>query len=119
MSFIGRPQLTIATPSHRPSDRRERRPLQPVSGYPDIPFFDRTESKSSPVTTARPDTSSAPRLAQVVHMATTGVWVVRLNGRLAEINGRAHWENQRDLAADAKRAGIALSDLVVRTGADD
>lgn len=119
MSFIGRPQLTVATPSHRPSDRRERHPLHPVSGYPDIPFFDRTQSRPGPAAAVRPDTASARRLAQVVHMATTGVWVAKLNGRLVEIDGRTHWNNQRDLAADAKRAGIALSDLVVRTGADD
>ena len=119
MSFNGRPQLTVATPSHRANDRRERRPLHPIHGYPEVPFFDRAESKSAPVTSARPDSPSGARLAQVVHMATTGVWVAKLNGRLLEIDGRAHWDNQRDLAADAERAGIALSDLVIRTGADD
>ena len=119
MLFNTRPQPSAATAPCRPSDRRERRPLHPVSGYPDIPFFERAETTRHPVTTARPDTASAVHLGQVVHMAATGVWVVKLNGRLTEINGRWHWECRRDLAADAQRAGIALSDLVVRTGAEE
>ncbi|MBB3267507.1 hypothetical protein FHW79_005166 [Azospirillum sp. OGB3] len=55
-------------------------------------------------------------LARVIHMATTGVWVVKRQGRMLEINGRLHWGCPRSLAADAERAGVALSDLVMNTG---
>jgi len=119
MSFASRPQSSATLSSHRPSDRRERRPLQPVTGYPDIPFFERAESVPHPVTQARPETAAGSPMGKVIHMASTGVWIVKLNGRLAEINGRLHWESQAELAADARRAGIALSDLIVHTGSLD
>ncbi|QCO15341.1 hypothetical protein D3869_08960 [Azospirillum brasilense] len=55
-------------------------------------------------------------LARVIHMATTGVWVVKRHGRMLEIDGRLHWNCPRTLASDAERAGVVLSDLVVNTG---
>jgi hypothetical protein len=119
MSFTARPQTSAAVSPCRPSDRRERRPLHAVNGYPDIPVFERADSAPHPVTQARPPAAAGQTLGQVIHMATTGVWVVKRNGRMAEINGRTHWESQEALAADAGRAGIPLSDLVVRTGAVD
>ena len=119
MPFTARPQASAAVSPCRPSDRRERRPQQVVAGYPDIPVFERAESGPHPVTQARPQAPARQTLGQVIHMATTGVWVVKRNGRMAEINGRTHWESQAALAADAGRAGIPLSDLVVRTGAVD
>lgn len=117
MLLTARPQAFAASSPCRPSDRRERRPLQAVGGHPDSPVFARADGAPHPVTQARPPVASGQPLGQVIHMAATGVWVVKRNGRVAEINGRSHWESQRTLAADAERAGIALSNLVIRTGA--
>ena len=74
---------------------------------------------SSPAAHGRSEAAPAGVMGRVIHMAATGVWVVRLNGRVAEIGGRTHWDSQRELVEAARRAGIALSDLVVYTGAPD
>lgn len=116
MTFSARPHPALGNASGHPAGRRERRPSQAVPGYPDIPFFERNETAPHPVTQARPEPAASQPLGQVIHLATAGLWVVRLNGRLLEIDGRSHWNCQRDLAADAARAGVALSDLVVHTG---
>ncbi|WP_448205253.1 hypothetical protein [Azospirillum sp. sgz302134] len=118
MTLTARPQARPATSPCRPSDRRERRPMHPVSGHPDIPVFLRADAAPHPVTQARPAVPASQPLAQVIHMAATGVWVVKRNGRMTEINGRSYWSSRRDLTEDAARAGVGLSDLVVNTGAE-
>ena len=119
MMDLSRPQTLAVTSLGRLSDRRERHPLQPVNGHPGALAFERSDA------TAHPTTQSASRirrvcdqerLAQIIHMATTGVWVAKHHGRMVEIDGRCHWSCQRELASDAQRAGVALSDLVVNTG---
>lgn len=117
MTQTARPQaLPPAFPS-RANDRRERFPVPSTRGYGDVPAFDRTDTAPHPVTQARPQPASGQPLAQVIHMAATGLWVVKRNGRVAEINGNSHWESRNALAVEAERAGVALSDLVIRTGA--
>lgn len=126
MSLTARPQALAATSPCRPSDRRERRPLPMMAGgHADGALFGqfsgqlsgRADTAPHPVTQARPQPAADQPLAQAVHMAATGVWVVKRNGRVTEINGNVHWDSQAALAADAERAGIALSDIVIRTGA--
>lgn len=124
MPFITRPHPSLGNPSGPPSGRRERRPSHAVPGYPDIPFFERSEAVPHPVTQARPEPSASRSpggsegqpMGKIIHLATAGMWVIRLNGQLLDIDGRNHWDCRRELAADAARAGIALSDLVVHTG---
>ncbi|WP_149164461.1 hypothetical protein [Azospirillum brasilense] len=127
MLHLSRPQALAAPPASRPSDRRERHPLQPVSAYPCAPAFERSDAAIHPAVPAavpaaaqpmppvRPGLNGEP-LARVIHMATTGVWVVKRHGQLLEIEGRLHWNCPRALASDAERVGVALSDLVVNTG---
>ncbi|MBP2295654.1 hypothetical protein [Azospirillum rugosum] len=125
MALTARPQALTPTSPCRPSDRRERHPLPMVGGHADAALFGllpgqlsgRADTAPHPVTQARPQPTAGHPLAQAVHMAATGVWVVKRNGRVAEINGRTHWESKSSLGADAERAGIALSDIVIRTGA--
>ncbi len=123
MSLTARPQALATTSPCRPSDRRERHPLPMVGGHADGALFGqlsgRADAAPHPVTQARPQPAAGQPLAQAVHMAATGVWVVKRNGRVAEINGHVHWDSQATLAADAERAGIALSDIVIRTGAPE
>ena len=120
MLHLSRPQALAATSPSRPSDRRERHPLQPVTGYPNAPIFDRSDLPAHPAAASAAQARSAVAadnaLARIIHMATTGVWVMKRHGRMLEIDGRCHWNCQRELAADARRAGVALSDLVVNTG---
>ncbi|WP_172428760.1 hypothetical protein [Azospirillum brasilense] len=127
MLHLSRPQALAVLPASRPSDRRERHPLQPVSAHPCAPAFERSDAASHPAvppavpsagqstSQTRPDFDGEP-LARVIHMATTGVWVMKRHGRMLEIDGRLHWSCPRALASDAERAGIALSDLVMNTG---
>ncbi|PWC36461.1 hypothetical protein [Azospirillum sp. TSO35-2] len=63
------------------------------------------------------DGPSPLRLGQVIEMATTGVWVVKRDGVLAAIGGRMCWPDRASLEQAAARAGIALSDIAVHTGA--
>ncbi|CAO3448484.1 hypothetical protein [Azospirillum argentinense] len=128
MLHLSRPQALAVLPASRPSDRRERHPLQPVRLHPCAPVFERSDAAThSAVPAAVPaavaQSPSQPRaasggepLARVIHMATTGVWVVKQRGRMLEIAGRMHWNCPRSLASDAERAGVALSDLVMNTG---
>ncbi|WP_029009482.1 hypothetical protein [Azospirillum halopraeferens] len=60
----------------------------------------------------------APTLGRVIHLQTADVWVVRHGGALAELDGRTFWSTPEALRAAAARAGLALSDLVCRTGHD-
>ncbi|CAO3372374.1 hypothetical protein [Azospirillum argentinense] len=123
MLHLSRPQVLAVPPAGRPSDRRERHPLQPVRAHPCAPAFERSDAGSRPALPVvvqptppiRPGFDGEP-LARVIHMATTGVWVVKRQGRMLEINGRLHWSCPRSLASDAERAGVALSDLVMNTG---
>ena len=127
MPLTARPQALAAISPSRPSDRRERHPLPMGGGHADGVLFGqfsgqlsgRADAAPHPVTQARPQPAAGQPLAQAIHMAATGVWVVRRNGRVAEINGQFHWDSQSKLAADAERAGIPLSDIVIRTGAID
>lgn len=131
MLHLSRPQALAVLPASRPSDRRERHPLQPVNAHPCAPAFERSDAAMHPAVLAAGPAAgpavgqSMPKsrsgfdgepLARVIHMATTGVWVVKRQGRMLEINGRLHWGCPRSLAADAERAGVALSDLVMNTG---
>ncbi|MDQ2103286.1 hypothetical protein [Azospirillum isscasi] len=119
MLHPSRPQALAVTPASRPSDRRERHPLQPVNGLPGAPAFERSDAATHPTAHSASQiraVSDPEPLARVIHMATTGVWVVKRHGRMVEIGGRYHWDCQRELASDARRAGVALSDLVVNTG---
>lgn len=115
MPHLPRPQSLAVSSASRPSDRRERHPLQPVGGHPCAPAFERSDVAVHPAAQARPAFDGVP-LARIIHMATTGVWVVKRHGRMVEINGRTHWSCQRDLASDARSAGVALSDLIMNTG---
>ncbi|MCR6630350.1 MAG: hypothetical protein NVV74_10040 [Magnetospirillum sp.] len=127
MLHLSRPQALAVLPASRPSDRRERHPLQPVRVHPCAPAFERSDAAIHPAVPAavpavaqstartRPAFDEEP-LARVIHMATTGVWVVKRQGRMLEIEGRLHWSCPRSLASDAERAGVALSDLVMNTG---
>lgn len=127
MPQTARPQALAAISPGRPGDRRERHPLPKAGGHADGVLFGqlsgqlsgRADAAPHPVTQARPRPAADQPLAQAIHMAATGVWVVRRNGRVAEINGHFHWDSQATLAADAARAGIALSDIVIRTGSID
>lgn len=121
MLHLSRPQALAALPASRPSDRRERHPLQPVSAHPCAPAFERSDAAIHPVVPAVSRSTSPVRaggvpLARVIRLATTGVWVVKRHGRMLEIDGRLHWNCPRTLASDAERAGVVLSDLVVNTG---
>lgn len=123
MLHLSRPQALATLPASRPSDRRERHPLQPVNAHPCAPAFERSDAAIHPtvpaaaqlVSPVHPGFSGEP-LARVIRLATTGVWVVKRHGRMLEIDGRLHWNCPRRLASDAERAGVALSDLVVNTG---
>ncbi|MBK3735648.1 hypothetical protein GAY29_21615 [Azospirillum brasilense] len=127
MLHLSRPQALAVLPASRPSDRRERHPLQLVSAHPCAPAFERSDAAMHPAVsaadaavghstpTARSGFDEEP-LARVIHMAATGVWVVKRQGRMLEIGGRLHWNCPRSLASDAERAGVALSDLVMNTG---
>ena len=119
MLHLSRPQALAVTSVGRQNDRRERHPLQPVHGHPGALAFERSDVSAHPTTHSalrtRPVFDQEP-LAQIIHMATTGVWVAKHHGRMVEIDGRCHWSCQRELASDAQRAGVALSDLVVNTG---
>ena len=92
-------------------DRRHRRPAQAVAGHPDIPVYERHAD-----TVHAAGQGSA--MARALRMDATGLWVVRLGGELAEIGGRCYWDTLGEVTAAAKRAGIALSDLTIRTGGD-
>ncbi|CAO3415174.1 hypothetical protein [Azospirillum argentinense] len=121
MLHLSRPQALAALPASRPSDRRERHPLQPVSAHPCAPAFERSDAAIHPAVPAVGQSTSPVRaggepLARVIRLATTGVWVVKRHGRMLEIDGRLHWNCPRTLASDAERAGVVLSDLVVNTG---
>lgn len=61
--------------------------------------------------------SRTPALGRAVLLERTGVWVVRVSGRIAEFEGRTFWHDRRALAADAARAGVALTEQPLRTGA--
>lgn len=100
--------------SDPPTDRRHRRPLSTVPGSAlpgliDVPSHGR---RADPLHAAGHDRP----MARVVHLEATGLWVVRLDGELAEIGGRSYWETLDELEAAARGAGLALSDLIVRTG---
>lgn len=56
-------------------------------------------------------------LGQPIEMAMTGLWVVKRGGVLIAIGGRDHWDSLTALEADAKAAGLPLSDVAIRTGA--
>ncbi len=127
MLHLPRPQALAALPASRPSDRRERHPLQPVSAHPCAPAFERSDAAIHPAVPATVPAAAQPlspggpgvsgeALARVIHLATTGVWVLKRHGRMLDIDGRLHWNCPRTLASDAERAGVVLSDLVVNTG---
>jgi hypothetical protein len=90
-------------------DRRHRRPAQAVAGHPDIPVYERHAD-------AVHAAGRSAAMGRVLRMDTTGLWVVSLGGELAEIGGRCYWDTLGDLTAAARHAGIALSDLTIRTG---
>lgn len=56
-------------------------------------------------------------LGQPIEMAMTGLWVVKRGGVLIALGGRDHWDSLTALEADAKAAGLPLSDLAIHTGA--
>lgn len=72
-------------------------------------------SSSAPIAAA-PAIAEPARLGLVIHLAMTGVWAIRRDGRLVDVDGATHWESPSALADAARRAGIALSDRPVRTG---
>lgn len=123
MPQTNRPAPILTAAPCRPTDRRERSESFPASGFATVPFFERTTG-ARPAANHRPasppaQTPPAPRaarLGQVIHMATTGVWVVKQDGRLAEIDGRHCWDSREALTAAAERAGIALSSIAIETG---
>jgi len=92
-------------------DRRHRRPEQAVAGHSDIPVYERHAD-------ALHAAGLGSAMARALHMDKTGLWVVCLGGELAEIGGRCYWDTLDDVTAAAKRAGIALSDLTIRTGSE-
>ncbi len=92
-----------------PHDRRHRRTEQTIAGFSDIPMRERP---STMVHAA----GRSMAMGRVLRMDTTGLWVVSLGGELAEFGGQCYWESLSDLTAAARRAGIALSDLTIRTG---
>ncbi|HYG86335.1 MAG TPA: hypothetical protein VD978_08765 [Azospirillum sp.] len=91
-------------------DRRQRRPEQAVAGYPDIPVYERHNALRAA------GSARGAVMGRVLRMDTTGLWVVHLGGELAEMGGRCYWNTRGDLEEAAKRAGIALSDLIFHTG---
>ena len=99
--------------TNAPHDRRQRRPDQAIAGYPDIPVYGRHEDALHAAGSAQ-----RSQMGRVLRMDTTGLWVVRLGGELAEIAGRCYWDTLGDLQAAAERAGLALSDLTIRTGGE-
>lgn len=56
-------------------------------------------------------------LGQPIEMAMTGLWVVKRGGFLMALGGRDHWDSLTALEADAKAAGLPLSDIAIHTGA--
>ncbi|AWK86284.1 hypothetical protein DEW08_08535 [Azospirillum thermophilum] len=127
MPQTNRPTPVLTPAPCRPTDRRERSESFPTSGVATVPFFERTTgarpaaNHSDIRRPAAPQAASAPapqaaRLGQVIHMASTGVWAVKHDGRLAEIDGRNCWDSREALTAAAERAGIALSSIAIETG---
>lgn len=116
---LARPAPLLSAAPCSPSDRRDRSPMVPNALHNRVPVFERNDDPSHHPATPRPGdlVARTERLAQVVHLAATGVWVIKRNGMLLEIDGRMHWEDQKALALAADRAGVALSSIVVRTGA--
>ncbi len=105
------PYTPFADSAH---DRRHRRPAHTVPGHPDIPVFGR----HADMVHAAGHGNAGRAMGRVLRMDTVGLWVIRLNGELAEIDGRCYWDTLGDLQAAAERAGIALSDLTIHTGRD-
>ena len=93
-------------------DRRHRRPMQTIAGHPDIPVFGR----HADIMHAAGHGSANGSMGRVLRMDSVGLWVIRLDGRMAEIGGRCYWDTLDELQAAAKGAGIALSDLTIHTG---
>ncbi|HEY0835769.1 MAG TPA: hypothetical protein VGE72_17835 [Azospirillum sp.] len=114
--------MTFANPvaasfTGTPGQRRHRRPDHSLAGYADVPSFDRPDTAGlSRAGTARSAPCGAAPMGRVLHLASTGVWAIRLGGRFVEVDGRNCWESREDLTAAAARAGVTLSDLVVDTG---
>lgn len=103
----------------RPSDRRERSAILPPALHGSVPVFERSDHQTHHPATPRPgDPPAAPvRLAQIVHLAATGIWVIKHNGLLLSIGNRMHWQDLDSLMAAAGGAGVEVSSIIVRTGA--
>ena len=73
-----------------PHDRRHRRPDAMSAGLFEIPAYERSDATLHAA-------GEDARMGQVLRMDATGLWVVRLGGRLAELNGRTHWDSREAL----------------------
>ncbi|WP_144428151.1 hypothetical protein [Azospirillum thiophilum] len=63
----------------------------------------------------RPPSSGLP-MGRIVEMAFSRIWVIKRQGALTEVEGRLYWPDRCSLERAAARAGIPLSDVVIRTG---
>lgn len=107
------PHTSYAPFADTAHDRRHRRPLHAVPGHPDIPVYERHADTVHGSGHAA-DRESA--MGRALRMDTTGLWVVRLGGELAEIGGRCYWDTLDDLTAAARHARVPLSDVAIHTG---
>ncbi|WP_376960822.1 hypothetical protein ABNQ39_22775 [Azospirillum sp. A26] len=57
----------------------------------------------------------ASRMARIVHMGKLGGFAALLDGRMLELEGCFLWPSATALSDAARRAGIALSDLILDT----
>ncbi|WP_395454470.1 hypothetical protein ACHMW5_12585 [Azospirillum melinis] len=57
----------------------------------------------------------ASRMARIVHMGKLGGFAALLDGRMLELEGCFLWPSATALSGAARRAGIALSDLILDT----
>ncbi|WP_452031031.1 hypothetical protein [Azospirillum palustre] len=57
----------------------------------------------------------ASRMARIVHMGKLGGFAALLDGRMLELEGCFLWPSAAALSGAARRAGIALSDLILDT----
>lgn len=55
------------------------------------------------------------RMARIVHMGKLGGFAALLDGRMLELEGYFLWPSATALSGAARRAGIALSDLILDT----
>lgn len=57
----------------------------------------------------------ASRMARIVHMGKLGGFAALLDGRMLELEGYFLWPSATALSDAARRAGIAMSDMILDT----